>query len=129
MKKRPELPRFPAKKPAAAEKHLVLRALSIPRRGAGFRNFGKPVNEKHVHPRDTTQVYGVGDTGLEQPQETSGKTALSEIGGTESGTVGADYGFQDRRLEAIIDAWPSLPEAVKEDIVAMVRAAGGVTAG
>jgi hypothetical protein len=28
-------------------------------------------------------------------------------------------------LQAIIDAWPSLPEPVKAGIVAMVRAAGG----
>ena len=30
----------------------------------------------------------MGDKGLEQPQENAGNTALSEKGGTESGTVG-----------------------------------------
>jgi hypothetical protein len=28
-------------------------------------------------------------------------------------------------LQAIIDAWPTLPDAIKAGIVAMVRAAGG----
>ncbi len=30
----------------------------------------------------------------------------------------------DADLQAVIDAWPTLPEAVKADIVAMVKAAG-----
>ncbi len=33
----------------------------------------------------------------------------------------------DPDLAALIDAWPTLPRAVKAGIVAMVKAAGGVT--
>jgi len=30
-------------------------------------------------------------------------------------------------LQAVIDAWPALPEAIKAGILAMVQAAGGIT--
>ena len=40
---------------------------------------------------------------------------------SESGALGR---CTDPDLRAVIDAWPDLPEAVKADIVAMVRAQG-----
>ena len=58
----------------------------------------------------------VGDTGLEPTGEFSGATTLSATGAAESGAVGAD-------LESLIAAWPTLPEAVKANIVAMAKAA------
>ncbi|MFH1998074.1 MAG: hypothetical protein ABIK28_00270 [Planctomycetota bacterium] len=45
-------------------------------------------------------------------------------GGAECGAVDAQSDPIDADLLAIIDAWPVLPEAVKANIVAMVKAAG-----
>ena len=54
--------------------------------------------------------------GIEPAIEFSGKTTLSATGAAESGAVAAD-------LEPLIAAWPTLPEAVKADILAMAKAA------
>jgi hypothetical protein len=45
--------------------------------------------------------------------------------GAESGALGAQNGLFDPRLASVIEAWPTLPEAIKAGIVAMVRASGG----
>jgi hypothetical protein len=37
----------------------------------------------------------------------------------------ADKRASDAGLQAIIDAWPTLPEAIRAGILALVRAAGG----
>ena len=55
--------------------------------------------------------------GIEPAIEFSGKTTLSVTGAAESGAVAA------ADLEALIAAWPTLPEAVKADILAMAKAA------
>jgi hypothetical protein len=52
------------------------------------------------------------------------KTPDLNQGGAECGAVGALSDPIDADLRAIIDAWPALPEAVKSDILAMVKAAG-----
>ena len=43
-------------------------------------------------------------------------------GAAESDAVGADSGYFDAGLRAVIDAWASLPEAVRAGILAMVKA-------
>ena len=45
-------------------------------------------------------------------------------GGAFSGAFLAEIGRDDPRLADLLAAWPSLPEAVKAGIVAMVKAAG-----
>ena len=45
-------------------------------------------------------------------------------GGAESGAVGAAEARIDADLALVIDAWPTLPEAIKAGILAMVQAAG-----
>ena len=45
-----------------------------------------------------------------------------ENGGARGGAVGSKSASIDPDLQAIIDAWPSLPDAVKADILAMVNA-------
>ena len=75
----------------------------------------------------------LGDTGLEHPARIPAKTQFSETGGAESGApegetapeTGPETDPSDPELEAIIRAWPALPEAVRAGIVAMVRAATG----
>ena len=52
----------------------------------------------------------------------SGETSFSHQGGAESGAHNAPI---DADLQAIIEQWPELPDAVKAGIVAMVKAADG----
>ena len=66
----------------------------------------------------------MGPTGVEVPPQTYGKTALSETGGTETGTLAAQLALADADLRMVIDAWAGLSEATKVGILAMVRAAG-----
>jgi len=54
----------------------------------------------------------MGDTGFETPSNSSGETANSEKGAAESGAVGAESSCIDPDLQAVIDAWPTLPAAI-----------------
>ncbi len=72
----------------------------------------------------------MGDEGLETSSENAGKTASPVQSGAESGAVGADFGSADsdsarfdNDLQAVIEHWPALPEAIKASILAMVTAA------
>ena len=67
----------------------------------------------------------MGDIGLEPPPKTSGKTAVSEGGGAESGAVGARNRGVDGELAAVVTAWADLPDAVRVGILAMVHASTG----
>ena len=60
-------------------------------------------------------------TGLEPPQQSSGKTSFSQSGGAESGAVGARMAPFSRELGKVIKAWPTLSEKVRARIVAMVE--------
>jgi len=62
----------------------------------------------------------VGHRGLERPSKTYGKTYISQSRGTDSGTVSPG----DVDLARLIEAWPTLPSAVKAGITAMVEASG-----
>jgi hypothetical protein len=59
------------------------------------------------------------------PVETAEKTGVSGDSGAESGALDAENGPKDAELGAVIDTWPTLPEAIKAGILAMVRTAGG----
>jgi hypothetical protein len=65
----------------------------------------------------------MGDTGLEQASESSRNPQVSDQGGAESGELCAENQPIDPNLTVIIEAWPTLPEAIKAGILAMVRAA------
>ena len=62
------------------------------------------------------------------PRKTRGKHHVSEGVGADAGAVETKNAHADPDLQAIIDAWPGLPEAIKAGILATVKAAGG-TAG
>jgi len=53
----------------------------------------------------------------------SKKTRIVELGGAESGALGAKKIPDDPDLAAVVEAWPKLPEAIKAGILAMVEAA------
>lgn len=67
----------------------------------------------------------MGDDGLEHPHQNTGETAISKTGGAESGAVGAQCGWIDGDLAAIVAAWPSLPAEAWAAILDVVREAGG----
>ena len=51
------------------------------------------------------------------------KTGVSENAGADAGAVETKNAHDDADLQAIVDAWPTLPEAIKAGILAMVTAA------
>ena len=61
--------------------------------------------------------------GLEQTHVAPPKTPISESSGAKSGALGAPTRPEDPGLQAIIDAWPRLSEAVRAGILAMAQAA------
>jgi hypothetical protein len=65
--------------------------------------------------------YVVEDRGIEPPQDSSENTPFSEIGGTESGTVSAQSAPFPPDLAAVAAAWPNLPDATRQAIVAIIR--------
>jgi hypothetical protein len=62
------------------------------------------------------------DSRLEVPSQTSGKTALSATGGTESGTLAAQLAQYDADLQVVISVWPSMSESTKQSILALIQA-------
>ncbi len=65
----------------------------------------------------------MGGTGHELPAELSEKTPVSSTGGAESGALGGEFDPPDPNLAEVVKAWAKLPEAVRENILAIVRAA------
>ena len=59
----------------------------------------------------------------QQTPENIGKTAISDAAGAEMGAVEMKRKQIGPDLQALIDAWPTLPEAIKAGILAIVRAA------
>jgi len=61
--------------------------------------------------------------GLELPPQNTEKSAISENGGAESGAFSVESSSLEPNLQQIIDAWPTLPEAFRGAIMAMIAAA------
>ena len=59
---------------------------------------------------------GVGDTGGEPGASFPQKTPLLKQGGAESGALFGD----DERLRVLLEAWPDLPDTVKDAVRALV---------
>ena len=64
---------------------------------------------------------GVGDEGLEPEACSPQKTPLLKQGGAESGALFGD----DERLRLLLEAWPNLPESVKDAVRALVLLSPG----
>jgi hypothetical protein len=63
--------------------------------------------------------------GIEPPPSSPENTAFPAQRGAKSGAPTPTRPNIDPALAALIDAWPTLPEAIRAGILAMVRAAGG----
>ena len=63
-----------------------------------------------------------GEGGIRTPLENTGKTGFSDQSGAKSGALAAREAPSDPDLAELIDAWPTLPEAIRAGILAMVRA-------
>jgi len=61
--------------------------------------------------------------GLETPLGNTEKTPLSKTGGAKSGAFPTENDAIDADLQAVIDAWPDLPTAIRAAMLAMVNAA------
>ena len=67
-------------------------------------------------------VDGMGNTGFDLPRNPK-KTAIFDSGGAKSGALGANLAPIDAELAEVVEAWDTLPEAVRAGILAMVSAA------
>jgi hypothetical protein len=68
----------------------------------------------------------MGPEGLEHLPKPSGKTDILDTGGANCGAfpdTSAPSGPSASDISRVVEAWPSLPEAVRRGIVAMVEAA------
>ncbi|MFO0877420.1 MAG: hypothetical protein U0840_08600 [Gemmataceae bacterium] len=62
--------------------------------------------------------------GVELPQDSKLFTSHEATSGAESGAPATHSQDIDPALAAVIEAWPTLPEAIRTGILAMVRASG-----
>lgn len=60
-------------------------------------------------------------TGLELSQDSSGNSTIADQSGADSGAVFASSIPIDADLAAVFEAWPTLPEAIKAGILALVQ--------
>jgi hypothetical protein len=63
--------------------------------------------------------------GFELPQKTPENQGFPDESGAESGALDAKNEPEDPELGTIIDAWPTLPDALRTGILAMIRATIG----
>jgi hypothetical protein len=63
--------------------------------------------------------------GIEPTQHSLENCTNRAPGGAKSGALAPERPAIDPALAALIDAWPTLPEAIRAGIVALVRASGG----
>jgi hypothetical protein len=59
--------------------------------------------------------------GLQQPAQTTGKTAFPTTGGAECGAVVPQDAQFDAQLKEVIAIWPTLSEAMRTRILAQIR--------
>ena len=82
-----------------------------------------PVLQGSAAECDVVRVAGVPPQGLEQSEETPIRVAKPKTGAAKSAAVGDDLPPISTDLVQVIEAWPTLPPAIREAILAMLRAA------
>jgi hypothetical protein len=81
---------------------------------------GRPADD-----RGRRRAFPIPPRGLETPAQSPKNSTNLAPGGVKSGALAPKTQAIDPALAALIDAWPTLPDAIRAGIVAMVRAAGG----
>jgi hypothetical protein len=61
--------------------------------------------------------------GIEPPQQYAENSSGSREGGAKSGALAAQNGPVDPDVSAVVEAWPTLPVIVRQNVLAMVRTA------
>ena len=61
--------------------------------------------------------------GLEQSENSPRRVQVSETAGAKSGAVDRENATNDPELAQVIEAWPTLPPAIREAVLDMLRAA------
>jgi hypothetical protein len=89
---------------------------------SGNRRNATIANSLDVRISAAMGVSGVLPVGLESSHEITGNSSGVPRSGAESGAVRSQNGLIDADLAVVVDAWPTLPEAIKTGILAMVRA-------
>jgi hypothetical protein len=76
------------------------------------------------------KAFCVPPEGTEQTAKSSGNRGVAPQGGAESGALSSDFApggapltVTDPDLAAVVSAWPTLPDATRRQVVAMIRVA------
>ena len=85
---------------------------------------GSEEGQECEKPRETRglKLQPVGDTGSELPLVFSGNTTQTNQSNAESDALGAREALNDPDLLALIEAWPTLPEATRLRILDLIGA-------
>ena len=67
------------------------------------------------------RIAKVAEEGLEQPPTSPMKTGISRSGDAESGAVDVTSRLDQPDLQLVIEAWPTLPADVRNEIVALIE--------
>ena len=98
----------------------------LPRTGsqAGLAEDEKtPVLQGNASGYDHLRDGQVPPAGIEQKPFSSGRVQVSETAGAKSGAVDRENATNDPELAQVIEAWPTLPPAIREAVLDMLRAA------
>jgi hypothetical protein len=89
----------------------------------------QPKNAKAFHSNDLAHQWAriSGEDRLRTEAENAGFFGQNLQSGAQSGAVGLEIGDSDARLTAVLEAWPMLPEATKDEIAALAQSAGITT--
>jgi len=82
-----------------------------------------PVLQGDTRGCDHLQDGQVPPAGIEQKPFSSRLVAKPKTGAAKSAAVGDDLPPIDPELASVIEAWPTLPPAIREAILVMLRAA------
>jgi len=69
------------------------------------------------------QLLTLRPEGLERPPQNTGKTFVSKTRGAKSGALSPNIIPFDPDQQRILEAWPTLPEALRAGIMAMIDSA------
>tara|TARA_B100000029_G_scaffold332468_1_gene324675 strand:+ start:195 stop:620 length:426 start_codon:yes stop_codon:yes gene_type:complete len=104
----------------------VQQAAVLPRTGsqaAVTEDEKTPVLQGNAGGCDHLPDDQVPPAGIELKPYSSGRVAKSKTGAAKSAAVGDDLPPIDPELASVIEAWPTLPPAIREVVLAMLRAA------